>query len=460
MNFLYTYFSPGTLHALSVLDIILSLVWILIALFILFIYRNGKNTFEYKYFIPFFLFKTAGLLGLTLLYVYYYGGGDSVAYWGTSNALVDLSMQDFSGFLREMFSATTETGRINEFSLNNIRYPSWITRESEGYFVGKAGWFFNLISAKNYLLSSLYFMLFAFVAHWKLYRFLVTYYRIPERTFFHALFLFIPSIAFWNTGLSKDALVLIGTLHLTRHVLAWFVFKERGLKRILWMLFYSWLLLQTREITFVILVGSLGLAWLISVVGSISSKFFRMILRVFLLGFGAGLVIVSFVFFGAGDFVDIYLDEAAIIAQDFAENVTYTGARYDLGVSDYSYAGIIKAAPMAVLAGIFRPFIWESFSVTLFLNGIEGTLFLFLFFKNIVFKWRTFLQIVINNYLLLFAVLFVVFFAFTTGLTANIFGVLVRLRAPLLLFFVIAAYYAIIANSSVLSNPTKNENLE
>ncbi len=441
ITFTYSYNTPGILKALSVVDITLSLFLLIVILFFLFLYRNTKQREEYKYFLPFFIFKVTGLLAFTFLYIYNYGGGDSVAFWSGANSLVDLSLVDFPAFLREIFNSDPKIGYINEFMLHGIPYPSWIVREPEGYFTSKIVWFFNLISGKNFLLTSIYFMLFSFMAHWKLYQFIVSRFKVKIRSKFHLFFLFIPSVTFWCTGISKDTLVLVGILSLTRLLLKWFLTKERSIGTIFWMIFYSWLLIKTREITFVLLIMSFGMMWLFTLVNSVNKGFVRGTLRFSLMLLGGGIVLVGFYAFGLGEFTNNYLNEASVVAQDFTLNDAYTGAKYDLGISDFSYGSLLKAVPMAVIAGLFRPFIWESFSATLILNGIEGSVLMYFLIKNVFMDWRRFTSLVFNHKLLLYAAVFAMMFAFSTGLTAVIFGVLVRLRAPLLVFLIIVIFW-------------------
>ena len=129
--------------------------------------------------------------------------------------------------------------------------------------------------------------------------------------------------------------------------------------------------------------------------------------------------------------------QAAITQRDFATNLTYGENRYSIGEIEYTPIGLLRAAPLAMIAGIFRPFIWEALSPSLIFNGLESALFLYLLFlffaKDIRHKFRK----IQNDEFLLFALSFVFIMAFVTGLTSGLFGVLVRLRTPLLPFVII-----------------------
>lgn len=440
-TFTYSYDAPGTLGELSFLDISLSSVWMLITVFALFLYRSTRKEEEYKYFIPFFFFKIILVFAFISLYVFYYGGGDGIAYWSGANSLVDLSLSDFGAFLKEVFGNNENIGFSNEFIAHGIRYPGWIFKEPEGYFVSKTAWFFNFISGKNLILTSLYFTLFSFLAQWRFYRFLMTSFLKERTSKFSILFLFLPSVAFWCSGVAKDTLVLIGILGLSRFLLKWFVLKERKTLNLLWMIFYAWLLIKTRNITFIITMGSFVLMYLFTLANIVENKALRFSLRTVIFIIGLAGIAGGLIFTGANEVLNNYLNDAAVIQQDFANNALYTGAKYNIGINDFSISSLIIASPLAIITGVLRPFLWEALSPTLLLNGIEGLVLFYLFWKKIVLKWRSYFSQLMKNKLVLFSLVFVILFAFSTGLTSVLFGVLVRLRAPLLLFFVIVLYW-------------------
>ncbi len=85
-----------------------------------------------------------------------------------------------------------------------------------------------------------------------------------------------------------------------------------------------------------------------------------------------------------------YLEEASVTQDDFANNTIYTGARYNLEITDFSTLGLVKIAPKAILIAFYRPVIWEARSALLIISGLETTLFIYLtlafFFRGSVLK--------------------------------------------------------------------------
>ena len=98
---------------------------------------------------------------------------------------------------------------------------------------------------------------------------------------------------------------------------------------------------------------------------------------------------------------------------------------------------MLSKAPAAITAGLFRPFLWEVRNIVMLLSGIEGAILMFLTFR-ILWKMRVFgiARYFAKNHLLVFALIFSLFFAFSVGISTSNFGSLVRYRIPVLPFFV------------------------
>jgi hypothetical protein len=140
-------------------------------------------------------------------------------------------------------------------------------------------------------------------------------------------------------------------------------------------------------------------------------------------------------FFFSGETAQKYLKEAEVTQQDFMNNSTYTGAKYNLGNVSYTPLGMLRAMPLSVFTGIYRPFPWEALSPGLILNGLESIIMFYLTFVFLTNNRGKRIARIRESDILTFSLYFVIIFAFMTGFTSVIFGVLVRLRAPLLPFF-------------------------
>ena len=169
-------------------------------------------------------------------------------------------------------------------------------------------------------------------------------------------------------------------------------------------------------------------------------KFEKFFIRLFFtLIIGSGFA----AFFGTS-LADDFIYEASVINQDMSTNETYGSNRYSLGEVDYSPVGMVAAAPMSILAGFYRPYIWEALSVSLILNGLESILLLYFTLRFFVSrKIGQRIKRIRKHEFLIFAFFFAVILAYFAGFTSILFGVLVRFKAPVLPFLVIilTSYY-------------------
>jgi uncharacterized membrane protein YfcA len=165
----------------------------------------------------------------------------------------------------------------------------------------------------------------------------------------------------------------------------------------------------------------------------------RFIMRILIIG----TAVVSIAFFFQTSIADEFIKEAAVINEDMTHNKTYGTNRYDLGITDYSPVGMALAFPSSVIAGFYRPFIWESLSVSLLLNGIESIVLFYLTIRFLISK-NIFQRIkrIRNQEFLVFAFFFALILGYFAGFTSILFGVLVRFKAPLLpfLFITLTSY--------------------
>ena len=95
--------------------------------------------------------------------------------------------------------------------------------------------------------------------------------------------------------------------------------------------------------------------------------------------------------------------------------------------------------PSAINAALFRPYIWETYNLTMFMSGIEN-FFLLIFTIYLVFKLKVYnlFRLMFRHRILFFTVYFSIFFSFSVGLTTSNFGSLVRYKIPAIPFFLIS----------------------
>ena len=113
-----------------------------------------------------------------------------------------------------------------------------------------------------------------------------------------------------------------------------------------------------------------------------------------------------------------FLQEAQVVQQDFAQNETYGNRRYDLGEVEFTPIGLLRTSPLAILTGIYRPFLWESLTPSLLFNGLESMALLYF---TILFLFRSpwqKLKTITANEFLMFCLVFTLLIAFMAGFTS------------------------------------------
>ncbi|MCH2231469.1 MAG: hypothetical protein MK105_14115 [Crocinitomicaceae bacterium] len=374
------------------------------------------------------------------VYIFYYGGGDTTAYYDGAVALNNLFLKSPTLYFEQMLSPPNMYKFTQYFDLQTTYPPGWIYREPEGFFVCKLMSLISFLTLKSYLAMTFIMAFVTSIVSWKLFL-LVRNYKFSNKKLLAFGVLLLPSVNFWCTGVSKDTVVFIAAITMIVNIFKLISSNyQTGLKNYFFLILSAFVIYHIRSFVLASILlpilFSLGVRLVKSLGGGHNAVvFFRTFF--ILIGFAIGgrtLLIQS-----EGDFLksNSFLQQAAIIQDDFQNNDSYGTKRYSLGDVEFTPLGLIKTSPLAIITGVYRPFIWEARSITLLINGLESIIFIFftfIFFKaGIKAKWRK----IRSHEFLIFCFLFVFIIAFMTGLTSGLYGVLVRLRAPLLPFLFI-----------------------
>ena len=424
-----------SLEYFSILDI----AWVIMFLVLIIgvINTQKKKYLELDYFV-YYSWNVYAKFILSFVYAVYYisviEGGDTLAYWDGGFKMNNLFWKSPSMYFEELFNEPNAMMNMSHFDISTGFPPGWIYREKESWFIAKIMSVFSFFTFKSYLVTTFILAYISSIASWKLYELVYSLNLNTNRNIAIGAF-FIPSVSFWCGGVNKDTIVLISTIFIVYHAFQILSLdKKTQLKNFVWIAFCGFLLLHIRSFMITTILVPLAFTYSARLANKYrENKFAFYLIRALALTIG----ILFFYFQGSSLTNSEKLEEAAIIQQDFANNTTYEGARYDLGITDYSSAGMISAFPAATIAGLYRPFLWESLSVTLILNGLEGAYFLYLtiiFFRSRALKK---INIIRKNEFYVFCFFFIILMAYMSGLTSGLMGVLVRFKAPLIPFFVL-----------------------
>lgn len=437
----------------SIIDTIIALIWFFILYAIISSKtKNIRDEIKPYYKINFFS-KIAFSLFFTVFYVLYYGGGDTTGYWDGAIVLNKLLFHSPSNFFEAMMNESSEVFRLKHFSITTGYPPRWIYREPEGWFVCKITAILSFVTLRSYLATVIIFGYFVADATWRVFDLVVKLKLHTKGTIAFCLF-YIPSVGFWCSGVTKDTIIYVAVLNILHAVLDVFINKRKlSLPLIFRVLFFVWLTINVRSFVLAAIFLPLMTAFSARFIKNYGSNtfaklFFRSVF--FAVGFFGFFAVTS------SGFMKEMADKASVIQSDFKNNPLYTGKRYDIDVSDPSPTGMMKSFPIAVFYGIYKPFVYEALSPTLILNGLESMVLVYLtlafFFRGNVFKKIRHIQ---QSEFLVFAFVFVLLIGFMAGYTSVIYGVLVRIRAPLLpfLFLIFTTKSQQVEDKEVLDQP-------
>ena len=418
----------------SIYDISIGLIY-MITLIIIANSRKNKIVDEEikKYYLRNILFKFFFAISFAVIYLIYYGGGDTTAYWDGAVTLNNLFFKSPSMYLENMVSEPSPEIFSSHFNVETGYPPGWLYREPEAWFICKISSIISFFTFKSYFAATLVFSFLTAMASWRVFE-LVAKLKTHKKHVAALCILFVPTVSFWCTGISKDSLVFISTLNLLYYIFNVMVLRNAiKLRHILIILFSIFIIYHARSFILAAIAAPIFMAF-----GARLTKRYEKQILVKLL-FRSIIIIggtALFLQFFASNFADEMVTQAQVVQQDFTQNETYTGKRYEIANTDASPAGLLRAIPESVFYGIYRPFINESISPTLIINGIESLVLMFLTVRFFV-SGSPFRKIknIRKEEILVFAFIFSLFIAFMAGFTSVLFGVLVRIRAPLLPFF-------------------------
>ncbi len=400
-------------------------------------YQNKKEPFNhvYRYFTWGLFARIFGAIALCLVYEAYYGSGDTVGFYRSSETMVNLLFQNPGAYFRILFGEFSPEV-LSKFS-RSTGFP-WYMDDYEAFSVSRFTSIFTFFGFKNYFSASILFATFFFQGYWKLFLLLNKIYPKYQKEFAFAVF-FFPSVLFWGSGILKDTVTLSMTAWFVYSVYHVFIFKENRWKNSIAMILTGYLIIAIKPYIMIALVPGafIWLAW------SYVRKYENIVLRIItaplvtaiFISVGFLILMILSPSLGVYGSVDGIIKKATVTYDDHTRAYAYGENFYDLGELEPSVAGLISKAPLAIFTGLFRPLPWEARNFFMALAALENVSFLIFV---LVIIWRTgfvkTIKIAFDEPLVIFSLSFALFFAFGVGISSGNFGALVRLKIPMLPF--------------------------
>ena len=317
-------------------------------------------------------------------------------------------------------------------------------RDESTFSVSRYSAFFCLLGAKSFIITSFIVCCFSYIGVWKFYRLLNILYPGYEKGLAYIV-LFLPSLAFWGSGIMKDSYTVSSACWITYNFYMVFILRKKVLINTTFLLINLLLIINMKPYVVLSLLPGIIL-WLNSAyLKQIKNRLLKIltlpILSVVILAIGLYVFQNLSTLMGVYGEVDTAIEQAQVIRSDLLRSDQYGTNNYDIGKFDGSLISLVSVAPNAIFTALFRPFLWEVGSPTMVFSAIEN-------FILIIFTLYTLLRVspfaVFRTFLkepfLLYCLIFSILFAFGVGIAGTNFGAMVRYKTPLLPFFFSLVY--------------------
>jgi hypothetical protein len=406
--------------------------------------RHIEQNSSYRFYVSGLMAKMIGALGVCLVYIFYYKGGDTLVYFRDSVVIGKLFFRSPVEAIRlTFFSVDAESWSLFDM---NTGWPSFFY-DDHAFAVVRLTWLLNMISFRSYLGQSMLLSFVCYPAVWRLYQVMIAEFPKLDKQMAFAV-LFVPSVIFWGSGLLKDTITFAAVCLISSSLYQIVKQKRKILLNVIYFFFASYLLIVIKPyILFALLPGSA--IWVGAItMSTVKNKLLKRTLMPFfiLVSIGAAFGVLSVMGDSLGEYrVENVLSKAAVTQQDLKQDY-YGGSTFDIGEFDPSIRGILGKAPAAINAALFRPYLWEAKNPAMIMSAFENIILLSL---TIYFLWKlrffNLFPLMFRHHFLFFSLSFSIFFAFSVGLTTSNFGSMVRYKIPAIPFYVASLF--IIANT-------------
>ncbi|NEM98625.1 hypothetical protein [Pontibacter burrus] len=365
---------------------------------------------------------------LGLLYYHYYGAGDTITYFESSQKLTQLANNDAGAYWRLLL--------FNEFPSEAFRATVPFTAFadfSNSFFLLKIISLFNLLTGSSYYLVGLYFSLFSFWGMAKLTATLSTVFPETRKAAIVAL-LFFPSVVFWSSGLLKDA-VLMGSMCWVMAFVLQLAHRQK-LTIVTWLLvpLQLYLFVKIKVFFAALLLGMLTCYLMIQYLSRTIKSLQNIKIQLLTL---AGFIVAAIVavWHVSGIFSVEFILHHLVKTYDGLLALSLHGPHLSYSSLETTISSIVANSPKAFFSAIYQPLIGESLEPLYLLLGLENLLLLLLTAVAIVavFKKEWLQKIELWHVILL---LFIVASAIVIGISTPNFGTLSRYRIIFLPFLV------------------------
>jgi len=394
--------------------------------------RQIKQHSEYTYFLWGLWAKIAGGIFFGLIYIFYYRGGDTIGYFSSAYSYCELFHYNLNDFWTAYFGPVSQE-TLSVFSSKTGEPLGYMYFNDQTRVVIKLLVPFMLVSGKSYFISGALVSILTYTGAWRLYQTFVRCFPGHQKNLALAI-LFMPSVVFWGSGISKDSYTLAGSCFFLSTISLLIDRKGSLIWNVIILLLSAGLIILIKPYILLILLPG-TLTWILySRIQNIRNSLLRYSIVPFTY---LAVIMGSYGILSAlgGSFGKFSIDKAletAVVSQRDLKQEYYEGNSFDIGEFEPTLTGVFSRFPAATIAGLFRPYLWESRNIVMLLSGLENFLILIItLYVLFRLKWSVIYSIISHHPILLCSFVFSILFAFMIGLTTSNFGALVRFKIPL-----------------------------
>ncbi len=385
-------------------------------------------------------------LGYALVYTYYYTyGGDTVMYFQDAITLNKILFTNPIEFFQFIFTDIQNTDLSSYWLARELNLP----KGTDEFFLTRIASIFTLLSLQSFFSTTLCFSFCSFIGVWHMFIVFARRYPYLETKLAFAI-LFVPSVFFWGSGLTKDSVTLgfLGVLLYAmdkikrkegRRLFNWAVAAVSGyvifsIKAYILMSFLPalliWYFLEYRERIRNKMVKTLALPVFLSI------SLVAVVLSISLMGQYSSKYKIEGILGTAKGMQSWHYVEG-----DNTSSAHGRGSSYSLGDYEENWFGLIQMIPKSVNVTLFRPYFNEVKNVMMIFTALESLIMLlatiYIFLGLGFFKVLNYLY---TDSFLLMCFVFALFFAFAVGFTSYNFGALARYKIPCIPFYVASLF--------------------
>jgi len=425
---------------MNVLDFIFFFIYVLI-FYVIFAFRRKRlsDPLLKKYHKQGFWIKCLATFAYCIFVVYISPGDSNALYYpeGVNISKMILNHPSNISFILH------KGADFDESLLQNIANSGYFSEESN-FWVSRLVVIFSFFTFGKFMAINLVFSMIAYTGTFRLFRFFYEQYPHLHRQFAIAI-LYFPTFVFWSAGILKDPICIGALGWITYSLYAIFYKRKKIIRNVFLVLLFGYLLVVLKVYILVAYLPFFILFLLLKNMKLIQNKFARFaVLLVFILGALAGsMSVITTIQEALAGYTQKSITQSIKGYQTNYQNQSNdVDSNFSLGVDfDGSVVSLVKIAPAAIVATLFRPFIWESKKISTLLSSLESLslilLTLYVFLKVNPFR---FLRSLFKDPIVMYCFFYSLVFALFVGATTLNFGTLVRYKIPAMPFYLIAIF--------------------